>query len=505
VGDIPGVPRDLAAIVDKAMAREPARRYRDAGELAADLRRFQTGQLVAAHSYGWRERARRTLRRHRAAIAVGVVLFAALVLVTVGAVLNVVAERDRALAARRQAVSARDEASGQRDAAESMIGYILEELRRRLDEVGRLDALDGMGDQVIAYYDALEARGTDVPPAQLAERRARAYGLIAQLAFQRGERERFLEMARKYVDAAERGGRAAQRIQAHLMLGMALAGHEQLAEAEAEDRRALAIGRAAGAVDQEVDALQDLAALELQRGHAAEAVATLALALDLGTNLGPEGALRSLHQQRLFACLESLGNAYVALGRLPAAIAAFRSAHDLAYGAREDEGDAWTWRRLRASIDVDLGQAMISTGDLGQAATYLTSALAGARRLAAHDPGNARWESLVGATLTKLAHVELERGHGGDALPLLQEILAIDEKALDSATGADVAESHRDLWLDHVALADAFQQAGRRSEAALHHRLALAEIRAAAAAAPSNRSLQQELHRAEEGRQDVGR
>jgi serine/threonine protein kinase len=43
----PTVPLDLAIIVDKAMQHEPSQRYRDAAELAADLRRFQLGQLLS--------------------------------------------------------------------------------------------------------------------------------------------------------------------------------------------------------------------------------------------------------------------------------------------------------------------------------------------------------------------------------------------------------------------------------------------------------------------------
>src|SRR5262249_17799223 len=42
----PQVPADLLSIVEKAMARDPRDRYPTAGELAADLRRFEQGQLI---------------------------------------------------------------------------------------------------------------------------------------------------------------------------------------------------------------------------------------------------------------------------------------------------------------------------------------------------------------------------------------------------------------------------------------------------------------------------
>jgi eukaryotic-like serine/threonine-protein kinase len=57
------VPRDLAAIVSKAMAVDPAERYANAQGLADDLRRYLTGQLVASHTYRTRELVRRWLKR----------------------------------------------------------------------------------------------------------------------------------------------------------------------------------------------------------------------------------------------------------------------------------------------------------------------------------------------------------------------------------------------------------------------------------------------------------
>jgi serine/threonine protein kinase len=47
----PAVPVELCTLVLKAMARDPADRYPTAKELADDLKRYQTGQLVRAHRY----------------------------------------------------------------------------------------------------------------------------------------------------------------------------------------------------------------------------------------------------------------------------------------------------------------------------------------------------------------------------------------------------------------------------------------------------------------------
>jgi len=68
-----GVPDELVTIVAKAMAREVTQRYPTARELAEDLRRFQTGQLVSAHPYSFYNLLRRFVRRNRLAVAVGTV------------------------------------------------------------------------------------------------------------------------------------------------------------------------------------------------------------------------------------------------------------------------------------------------------------------------------------------------------------------------------------------------------------------------------------------------
>ena len=103
---VPAVPGELATIVRKAMARDPAARYPNAIALAEDLRRFTTGKLVSAHSYSTWALLRKKLARHRGIVAV--VVASALVLATVGveSVRRVVAERNIARSQRGRAEDA---------------------------------------------------------------------------------------------------------------------------------------------------------------------------------------------------------------------------------------------------------------------------------------------------------------------------------------------------------------------------------------------------------------
>jgi WD40 repeat protein len=109
------VSEDLLAIVRKAMAREPDDRYRSARELAEDLRRFETGQIVGAHRYSTLDLLRRFMRRWRAPLAVAA---AALVALSIGGVVGVrriIAERVRAEQQRAAAEAAQREALARAD------------------------------------------------------------------------------------------------------------------------------------------------------------------------------------------------------------------------------------------------------------------------------------------------------------------------------------------------------------------------------------------------------
>ncbi len=92
----PEVPGELAAIVGKAMARDPTQRYRSARELAEDLGRFQTGQLVFSHHYSAPELIRRWAKRHRALLLASAAFLAVAIAGGAVGVRRIVAERDRA-------------------------------------------------------------------------------------------------------------------------------------------------------------------------------------------------------------------------------------------------------------------------------------------------------------------------------------------------------------------------------------------------------------------------
>ncbi|HEY0193851.1 MAG TPA: hypothetical protein VGC42_22195, partial [Kofleriaceae bacterium] len=110
---VDGVPPDLSTIVDKALAHDPKVRYQNARELASDLQRFLTGQLVASHHYTRREKLVRFVKRNRGLVAMVI----ALVLVGTLSIVRIVIERDRADTAATEARAAQGAAeAAERDA-----------------------------------------------------------------------------------------------------------------------------------------------------------------------------------------------------------------------------------------------------------------------------------------------------------------------------------------------------------------------------------------------------
>jgi WD40 repeat protein/serine/threonine protein kinase len=104
---VPAIPRDLATIIHKAIAREPGGRYQSAAELAADLQRFADDRPIQARRIRATERAWRWARRNP--LAAGLAAASVLLLVA-GSVssavlgLTATAARNRADASAGEAI-----------------------------------------------------------------------------------------------------------------------------------------------------------------------------------------------------------------------------------------------------------------------------------------------------------------------------------------------------------------------------------------------------------------
>jgi WD40 repeat protein len=96
------IPGELVTIVEKAMARERDARYPRAAQLADDLKRFQTGQLVSVHRYTFGALLGRWLRRHRVTVAVAAVLLGVLAVTSAISLAHIIEGRRREAARAEQ-------------------------------------------------------------------------------------------------------------------------------------------------------------------------------------------------------------------------------------------------------------------------------------------------------------------------------------------------------------------------------------------------------------------
>lgn len=153
-GAMPRCPQELASIMLKAMAEEPARRYGSARALSDDLARFLNGEPVAAIEATAAYRLRKFLIRHRWSVAAGL---AAAVLV---AIAFVSASREKRIAELRF-----NEASG---LARTLLYEIHDEVAKT---PGTLESRRLIANRALEYLDRLSAsaRGDERLQADLAE------------------------------------------------------------------------------------------------------------------------------------------------------------------------------------------------------------------------------------------------------------------------------------------------------------------------------------------------
>ncbi len=102
-----GVPWEAAAIVGKALEKESAHRYANAGELAADIRRFLDNQPISARPTTALYQLRKFARRNRGLVAAVVTVVLALSVGAVGAGLGWRQARHAEIRARNEAGKAR--------------------------------------------------------------------------------------------------------------------------------------------------------------------------------------------------------------------------------------------------------------------------------------------------------------------------------------------------------------------------------------------------------------
>lgn len=164
--------QDISVITHKALEKDRQRRYRSAGELGDDIRRFLADEPITARPPSLSEHVRRYARKHRAtarAVAAILVILVASVIAVV--VFAVDADRERARATREATAARAAEASTQVALDRERAARMLAERRAsRLRDLS-LELLGDLNDGIRNLPGALDARTAFL---DLSERELRA-------------------------------------------------------------------------------------------------------------------------------------------------------------------------------------------------------------------------------------------------------------------------------------------------------------------------------------------
>ncbi len=473
-----GAPPDLLAIVGKAMARAPADRYPGAGDLAADLKRFQRGQLVGAHRYSSWQLARRWIRKHRTAVAVGGVAAAVLAAVIAISFRRVLAE---------EAVAEQHRAD-----AQELMRFMSQDLHVKLKPIGRLDLLGAVADKEREYYRThLDDRDR--------YDRVVAYGNLGEVMFARGDAAGALAQYREALALAQQVQRdnptepkyLRQVSTARTRVATVLADEGDNADAILEFRAAIAIDHQLADQDPADVKAQDALVLDELRlgraleadGHTDEALALYHAGVASAAKFSALDPKSGDWLQLLAEAHEDVGNLLLKRGDATGGLVEVRAALAAGETVADIDPSNADYQRDLAAYHLTVGGVLEVADPAGGLAEY-RAALAIAERLVAKDPANSDWNRTYWAIQNSIGSVLDALGDKAGALAAYRAGLASAERAAKRAPGSEPVQ--RGVFAGHMNIGYELSGQGDKSAGAPEFQLALPIAEKLAAANPTN-------------------
>jgi len=551
---VKNAPRDLVAILDRAMAPKQGDRYPNAGELAEELRRFLTGNLVEAHRYTALQRVGRFVKKHRAAVTISAIAIVGFAVGGTLAVNRVVRERDRAEYENQIATT-------RKIAAERLIDYMFTHVQTQLTGIGRLDLMAGLGAEVKRYYDRL----SKIPggmPAEDERRMAEAIELIGRAEHISGKPDQALETwgqardklvaligndkqggtfrlrtmiakldfesaqiyqergnsasAHKYFEQARDEYAALQREQPkarEIMLAAAenrdvlgdLYRHEGKIDqafdeyTEAKTLRDTAASQGNGQVTEEVMALSashmKLGSIYQARGDSQLALTELQTALKLRESVLASSPDNVEFQKKVIDSEEEAAQLESSLGDDKSAIDAYRRALPVMAQLQRRDPTNTDWQYQRGNILADLGFALMDSGEFKESTATLENAIAVQKDLVAKDPSGTRYQFALSRSYTRDGDAHLAVGQTDEAIAQYKAGLDVRKELV--AKDPKSAAARRSYAWCFAKLGATYAQKGDTAKALDMHQRAH-ELRAALVTeSPANGGFKNELAQTE--------
>ena len=389
--------------------------------IAADLRPSRDGRqlglqkLVAGMlDVGLDELVQREAqRRHRHMLAVAGGSFAGMVVAAGLAI---------------AAVQARDEARDQRREAEGLVGFMLGDLRDKLEPIGRLDALDAVGARALAYYEKQdEGSLSDVALAQ----QSRALTLMGEIASQRGDlggaMRRYAEAMRGTEEMLRRSPDDPQRLFDHAQnvfwVGDIALRRGQTGRAEALLREYKRLAERMVALDpgnekwhlERKYADTNLGVMLLEQRRFGDAVSMFQEALASGEALLARAPSKPDHVSGRIESLSWLAQALEFDGRLDDALAQRQRQLRLLEPLIATPNSGADYRRQAMVAHRVTGRLLASRGQIDQAVRHVQMAVTLGEQLMRSDPQNAVWAGWAALAYLDKAELLLARGDAAQA------------------------------------------------------------------------------------------
>lgn len=430
------------------------------------------------------------------------------------------------------AIKARDAAREQRREAEGLIGFMVGDLKDKLEPIGRLDALDGVGARVLAYY---QKEGTaDLSDASLSQR-SRALSLMGQVAYARGDLDGSLRLYREamtgtgeairrnpsdpqaYYDhaqnlfyigqiahqrgdfrTAEADMREYQRLADRMIalgpdnmkwrmekqyadfnLAVALYDQRRFSEAAALFLQCLTTMQAIATADpnnldyqQEVaEGLTWLADAERSLGNYRQAIAARQRDVLVIERLFAETGSVD-YQQRLVPAHRNLGALYAEQGQNDLAVQELRAAVAQADALVPKEPANSVSQEYSYSARLYLAYQLLHSGKTDEAGTLINAGCATVAKLLQRKDPKPQWRSGLGWCLATKAQLALAEGSKADALKFAQASVSARRPV---HTGDPVADAY-DLASRYLLLGSAQHELGNEEAARSAWTAALSQL-----------------------------
>jgi tetratricopeptide (TPR) repeat protein len=385
------------------------------------------------------------------------------------------------------AIQARDAASNQRRQAEGLVGFMLGDLKDKLEPIGRLDVLDSVGARALAYYEHQDTESLN--DSSLAQR-SKALTLMGQIASDRGNLPRALRLySQAFASTAEllrRRPDDPQRIYDHAQNVFYVGeiarqrGDTRVAEASLHEYKRLATQLIATDPSnpkwqmEGIYADTNLGILLLESGRYAESATVFENSLADREKLAANAPDNIEFRKALISVLAWLGEAREKEGRLDDGLAQRERQIALLLPYLNATSDA-EYRREALVAYRTAGRLNIVRGNQAKGLEQLRNAVRIGEKLVEAEPQNTDWSAMTAYAKLELARFDLAKRNTDEAATLTRSACDLADRLV--AKDASVVDWRLDLraWclesrarvaLEHGAFLEAEGLAGQLGELA---------------------------------------